>query len=41
MFEYSDYTFDTFNGLIFLGIFFTAITFIFFEALKKFLDRSV
>jgi hypothetical protein len=41
MFEISDYTFSTFNGLIFGGIWFVSLNFIFWEAFKKWVDRNI
>ncbi len=34
-------TFDTFNAILFFGIVFSVLTFIMFEALKKYFDRVI
>lgn len=34
-------TFETFNAILFFGVWWAAWTFIFFEALKKFFDRVI
>jgi len=42
MFEIdTETTFETFNAIIFFGVLWSVLTFIFWESLKKFFDRSV
>lgn len=34
-------TFETFNAIIFFGVLWASWTFVFYEALKKYFDRSI